>query len=306
MAERPFVSASRRTDIPAWYAPWFMGRVRAGYCRVRNPFRPSQSWRVALSAEAVRTLFFWTRHPGPMLPFMDELEGYRLPSLFHVTVTGLHPAIEPFPVALEARLDAIRSLAATIGPERVWWRYDPIVLSPVLSPDWHRENFRRLADALAGSTSRVTLSLVDWYRKTERRMKPLEPQLGPFARHAGDEPEVLALVADLAAAARARGMLPVSCCEPAWREAGIEPGACIDAQAAGRLFGFAVDAGTDPGQRPHCRCAPSWDIGAPHTCPGGCLYCYSTSSHSRALEAGRRHRPDDEYLVPLAWNSSKD
>ena len=32
------ISASRSTDIPAFYARWFINRLKAGYCIWYNPF----------------------------------------------------------------------------------------------------------------------------------------------------------------------------------------------------------------------------------------------------------------------------
>jgi len=238
---------------------------------------------------------------------------------------------------MAARVAAIRDLARAIGPERVWWRYDPIVLADSLTPAWHLENFGRLADALAGSTVRVTFSLLDWYRKTERRLRsvvgvpPLrEPRgarasSGPWAQRAdgtephvqalverndGTEPHVQALVAKLAEIAAAHGIRAVSCCEEVLASsgvgpgacmdgsaaAGVTPGACIDGVAAAELFGIDAVTGRDPGQRPQCRCAPSFDIGAVDTCIGGCVYCYSTRSHEAAVARHRAHDPDSPRL----------
>jgi hypothetical protein len=32
------ISVSRRTDIPAFYAPWFLNRLREGFAGYVNPF----------------------------------------------------------------------------------------------------------------------------------------------------------------------------------------------------------------------------------------------------------------------------
>ena len=43
------LSASRRTDIPAFYGDWLMNRLRAGFLLVRNPRNPRQVSRIDLS-----------------------------------------------------------------------------------------------------------------------------------------------------------------------------------------------------------------------------------------------------------------
>jgi hypothetical protein len=292
-----FISASRRTDIPAWYTPWLMNRIRAGFCRVRNPFRPSQVREVALTAGRVEGIFFWTRWPGPLLPHLDELEerGYR--TVFHVTVTGLPAELEPHPVPEAERIASMVELAGRVGRERVWWRYDPVVVGSGLDEEYHLAQLERLAGLLAPAAGRVTLSLLDWYRKTERRMNqtPMNREKG-FLRMEGDEAAVLDLVGKLAERARAAGIRPVSCCEPAWAQAGLDCGACIDGAAFSGLFARPVPHGRDPGQRPDCRCSPSIDIGAVDTCVGGCVYCYATRSHETALAAHREHLPEADCL----------
>ena len=293
---RPFVSASRRTDILAWYTPWFMARIRAGFCQVANPFRPSQMTTVDLRPEAVSAIVFWTRRPRPIIPHLSELTDRGLNFVFHVTITGLPLPFEPSATSEKESLEAVDELARIIGPDRVWWRYDPIILSDVLNPAWHRQTFSRLATTLAGKTHRVTMSLIDWYRKTERRLALLESRFGPFRHAAAEDPDVVALAADLAGLARSHNIEPVACCEPAWHAAGIASGACIDAAALNQLFNLSTDLVRDPGQRPLCGCAPSYDIGANHTCLGGCLYCYATSSHARAETNHATHNPDSPVL----------
>ncbi len=306
MTLRPFVSASRRTDLPAWYSEWLISRIRAGSCRVRNPFRPSQEWVVDLSPDAVQAIFFWTRNPEPLLPYLAEIHSRGHRTIFQFTVTALPAELEPGLPPLQRRLDAFWRLADMVGPERVWWRYDPIIIGRAWTPHWHCQAFASLAERLQGATHRVTLSLVDWYRKTERRLVPAEARYGPFSRVDDSSLEGLALATELAALAAAHGMRAVACCEPGWATAGVESAACIDGRAAAEIFGFEAESLTDPGQRPACRCAPSYDIGAPHTCLGGCLYCYATSSHRRAQESFAQHDPRLAELLPLRTTVEKD
>jgi len=72
------ISASRRRDIPTFYAPWLMNRIRAGHCVYPNPFAPTRFHRVSLHREDVLRFVFWTRHPAPFLLPPPELDqaGY--------------------------------------------------------------------------------------------------------------------------------------------------------------------------------------------------------------------------------------
>ena len=70
------VSASRRTDIPALYAPWFFHRLSEGFVWVRNPFNPHQVSRIPLSPDEVDAFVFWTKNAAPMLAQLDALRPY--------------------------------------------------------------------------------------------------------------------------------------------------------------------------------------------------------------------------------------
>ena len=181
---------------------------------------------------------------------------------------------------METATAAVRDLAARVGRERIIWRYDPLILGDgVLSPQAHRTRFRTLADGLEGATERVVLSLVDWYRKTARALRPhLDGDVIPGVRRCvPEDPEVLALVGTLREIAAEHGIEAVGCCEPRWQELGVLPGgACIDGALLNRLWGVEIPAGPDPGQRPGCSCATARDIGRYDTCSGGCRYCYAT------------------------------
>lgn len=247
----------------------------------------------------MQAIFFWTRWPVPLMPHLDLLDQMGHRYIFHFTLTGLGPPLESQRPTTQERIDAFRALADRIGHDRVWWRYDPIIMGDRLDADYHCSRFHALSEALEGATNRVTLSLLDWYRKTERRITPLEADAGSLRRLTGPEPEVLELVTRLGQMARSRGITPVACCEPAFQDAGIQPGACIDAAAANRIFGLAVKDERDNGQRERCCCAPSFDIGAAHTCISDCAYCYSTVSQEVALRNFARHDPQGEFLHNL-------
>jgi hypothetical protein len=94
------ISASRRTDIPAFYAEWFMNRIREGYLCVRNPFNAHQVRRVDLSPESVEAIVFWTKDLRPMTIHLDELDerGYRY--YFQFTLTGYPEVLEPGDLAV--------------------------------------------------------------------------------------------------------------------------------------------------------------------------------------------------------------
>jgi hypothetical protein len=281
------ISATRRADIPAHYAQWFLNRIDAGWCAVPNPFNSRQVARVDLKPENVSAIVFWTRDPRPLTRHLHALDsrGYR--SVFQFTLVeypaNMHPGIPP----LAERLDAFKKLADTLGPERALWRYDPVVLTSVTDTDFHIRSFERLSKELAGSTRRVTVSLMEPYKKIRKRMELAKAHL-----LVPDEKDLAAMFTCMAAMARESGMEPVSCAdESGLHDLGFTPGACVDAGLLSRLFGLGIVDSKDPSQRNACRCAPSRDIGMYDACPAGCVYCYATQDFKRSRQAFARHDP---------------
>jgi hypothetical protein len=313
------VSASRRTDIPAFYADWMMARLRAGRCDARNPRNPRVLSRVDLSPEGVRCIVFWTRNFAPLTPHIPEIErmGHRF--YVQVTLTGLPGVFEPHVPPPENAVRTFRELADRIGPDRVVWRYDPILLTGRTPPEWHIATFRRLSSALSGATRRCVLSLYDPYAAAARRLRALGPDCEPHVARCGDDspplfpgevPEgvdIRPMLRSLRESAGEAGMELRSCAEPLiCADSGIFPGACVDAGLIGRLTGGASlppFAAKDPGQRPACRCAPSRDIGEYDTCLFGCAYCYATRSLRSARERWKRSAPSCASLIPRSDGS---
>lgn len=266
------VSASRRTDIPSFHAGWLRERLAAGWADVPNPFAPSRVRRVELTpspAGPLEALVLWTRDPSPLLPDVEGWESRGLRTLWLVTLTGYPGALEPGAAPEASAVGALRELAARVGPERVVWRYDPVVVSASLGLDaaWHGANFRRLGEALRGAAGRCIVSYCDGYAAARRRLAAAGVDVAPR----GEAAEALRRISE---AADELGLPVQTCCEDAEAE-GIPAGACIDGALLDRLWGTGCGARRDPGQRAGCRCAPSVDIGTYGTCGRGCLYCYA-------------------------------
>ena len=295
------ISASRRTDIPAFYSRWLLNRIRAGFCHWLNPFA-SQVYRVSLAPEDCLALVFWTRNPQPLLAHLDFLrrEGFRF--YFQLTITGYPRPIESHTPPLEEAIASFRRLSQLVGPERVFWRYDPILLGDLTPERYHVERFDRISGELAGYTRRCYFSFVDLYGKAVRNLGKagrehgvaLVGQPAPDAR--------LDLVRRLRDLAARRDITLHACCEPALAVDGIQRAHCVDADVVQTLWADAA-----PDSRPAlalraaptrkgCGCVESADVGAYDTCVFGCAYCYATNSREAALARLRAHDPDDSIL----------
>lgn len=291
------ISVSRRSDIPAFYSRWIVERLRQGFCLVPNPFDPRKVARVSLQPQDVDCLVFWTRYPQPLLESLPHVErDYKC--VFFVTITGSPRWLEQKRPPVEKAVEGVRRLARLLGPGRVVWRYDPVVLSEATPPVWHLQNFARLAWQLEGHTHQVKLSLFEGYRKNRPRLSGLlQPGKALLAPH---EDDVRQLFAGLAAIARARGMQASACAQGgALTDCGVPAGACIDAAWLHQELGLVLPGGKDPSQRKDCTCIPSRDIGMYDSCLFGCRYCYATSSWRKGRGAYVRHDPLGPSLLPV-------
>jgi len=293
------ISASRRTDIPAFYTPWFMNRIREGFCTVPNPFNRRQISRISLLPADVDVIIFWTRNPRPLLAHLDELDQRGYSHYFHFTLLDYPRLLDATTPGLAAAVESFRRLSERVGPERIIWRYDPIVLSNQTGVDFHKCVFANIAGMLRGFTKRSVISVMDAYRKIQPRLRRLQTQGLLVEEHHGEFPEeVRGLLRFMAEVAAANDIEIQSCAEEMdLRPCGISPGSCIDGQLIERLFGIQVDMHKDPTQREACGCLISKDIGMYDTCLCGCQYCYATSSFDRARLNYQAHDPESPCLV---------
>ncbi len=290
------ISASRRTDIPAFYADWFMNRIRAGFALVRNPFNANRFQRVSLAVKDVDALVFWTRNPGKLIPHLQELDclGYRY--YFQYTITGYPKVIEKSGPDLNQAISMFIKLSDLLGPQRVLWRYDPILVSNITTIEQHLKQFAAIASALRGRTQLVTISFAEFYKKTLKNLRHVNAL--SVTDITGDPERMRELVSNLARIAEHNDMEMRTCAvEADLRGSVILPGKCIDELRLKEIFGTAYPNKKDNGQRSGCNCVKSIDIGQYTTCLHGCLYCYATTSHRQAAANRARHDPASSVLI---------
>ena len=295
------VSASYRTDIPAFYGDWFRARLAAGFCRVANPHggKPSE---ISLRPEDVDGFVFWTRNARPFRPVLEDLAARGIPFVIQYTVTGYPRALETSVIAPERALEDLRWIRDRFGARAAVWRYDPVILTSLTPPARHRAQFVRLAQALTRGPPRtvdeVVLSFATVYAKTKANTDRAANRRG-FAWEDPAADAKRALLAELAGLAIERGLTPTLCSQTDLLSPGLAPSRCIDAE---RLSAVAQRplAARAKGNRPGCLCAESRDIGAYDSCPHGCVYCYAVRCGDRAKERHRAHDPGDPFLIAPA------
>ena len=293
------ISASYKTDIPAFYGEWFMNRLQAGYCKMVNPYG-RQIYTIDLSPDAVDGFVFWTKNIGPFLKRLPEIRRRGYPFIVQHTINGYPRELEFRVINYTHTIEHMKKLAGDYGPDVAIWRYDPIIITSLTPLDWHRRNFETLAKSLEGTTSEVVISFGQVYKKTRRNMEWASHKFGfKWSEHeAMTWDEVRALATELAQLASVHGMQLRVCSQRALLVPGlIEEARCVDADRLERVSGKAILGKTrQKGNRKECGCFASRDIGEYDTCPHGCVYCYAVQNRDLALRRYRAHDPASEFL----------
>ncbi len=287
------ISASYKTDIPAFYGDWFIHRLRLGHCRMRNP-RGGHIYDVTLDPESADGFVFWTRNIGPFLHHLDEVRRLGYPFIVQYTITGYPRQLERSVQGVAPMVRLARRVADKYGPHAVVWRYDPILYSSLTPRAFHLDNFASIARAMEAVTTEVAISYTHLYRKTRRNLDGAAERYGFDWR---DEiPRIKrGLTIDLAAIAGSRGMHLTVCSQPTFTAGRARPARCIDAGRLSRVAGYDVTA-REKGNRPGCECHESRDIGEYDTCPHGCVYCYAVDRRARARGRYKTHDPTGPFL----------
>jgi hypothetical protein len=278
------ISASRRTDIPSYYSDWFFHRLEAGFVYTRNPMNPKQVSRISLSQDVVDGIVFWTKNPTPMLDKLHLLKDY--PFYFQFTLNAYGKDLEAgIPSKNDVIVPAFQNLSQQIGPEQIIWRYDPIILTPKYTTEYHIHYFQELAKRLSGHTRKCVISFVDLYRHLGKQFTSLGER---------EIYELAGLFSDIAD----KYDLKLETCAEAidLSRFGIDRGHCIDSELLERIIGQPLSLSKDKNQREECGCMSSIDIGMYDSCLNGCKYCYANHSAATVHKNFILHNPSSPLL----------
>ena len=320
------VSASRSTDIPAFYADWFFHRLKVGYSAWTNPFNGVKSY---VSYQDTHFIVFWSKNPRPLLSHLDYLKERNIGCYIQYTLNDYEKeGLERGVPKLSERIDTFKQLVNKLGKGRVIWRFDPLLLTDDISIDTLLSKIEFIGDHLQGYTEKLVFSYADIlsYRKVRAN---LEKSHIPY--HEWTELQMLEFAERLAELNKKWGYTLATCGEKVeLQQFGIEHNHCVDDALIIRfayedkklmdflkvkmfpmpvpnLFGesepLPEDAiilpnntyathgdNRDKGQRLFCGCIVSKDIGEYNTCPHLCEYCYANSSKEIAVRNWKEHK----------------
>ena len=317
------VSASRSTDIPAFYADWFFHRLKVGYSAWKNPFNGVTSY---VSYKNTRFIVFWSKNPRPLLSHLDYLKERGIGCYIQYTLNDYEEErLERGVPPIQERIDTFKRLVDNLGEGRVIWRFDPLILTDDISVDKLLAKIERIGNDLQGYTEKMVFSYADIaiYRKVKAN---LEKNKIPY--HEWTEPQMLDFAKQLSELNNEWHYTLATCGEKIdLKPFGIEKNHCIDYDLLVRfahnddvlmnfigatikkrqrnIFGelepipkSAIELSgdryviKDAGQRDFCGCMRSKDIGEYNTCKHLCEYCYANDNKTIAIANYNKHISD--------------
>lgn len=321
------ISASRSTDIPAFYADWFFHRLKVGYSAWTNPFNGVKGY---VSYRNTRFIVFWSKNPRPLLTHLDYLKERNIGCYIQYTLNdyekeGLEQRVRP----LAERIDTFKLLVDKLGKGRVIWRFDPMALTDDISVDNLLEKVQNIGDQLKGYTEKLVFSFADilTYKKVKHN---LEESGIPYHEWTNDQMDDFAHKLSDMNLEYGWNLQLATCGEKIdIKKYEIQHNRCIDGDLITRLawrdkelmkfmkvkiwdipspslFGktelpegaillpnnhyFISSHKKDVGQRQFCECMASKDIGEYNTCPHLCEYCYANATKQQAIDNWKRHQ----------------
>ena len=288
------ISASYRTDIPAFYGEWFNNRLDAGYCMVENTFNRNKPYRVSLKHSDVDGFIFWTKNLAPFVKQLEIIHEKNYPFMVQYTINGYPRELESRVVNTNNSIRDMKMVAEKYGSRVAVWRYDTILFTSLTDADFHRENFEKLAKELEGTTDEVIISFAQIYKKTLKNVNQASKENGLSWEDPIDDVKI-ALTQDLVQIAKNHNMKLTVCAQNKYVVSGASASQCVDAKRLSDVAGYAIGAKVK-GNRPDCACFISRDIGSYDTCPHGCIYCYAVKNRELALKRFRAHDPQSPFL----------
>ncbi len=271
------ISASRRTDIPAFYSEWFIQRLKAGEVYVKNPYG-GQIYRVSLKADDMHCIVFWSKNFAPLISRIEEVENVTGNLFFHFTITGMPEDIESNTPHYKEAIKDLRYIAQRYSPGHVIWRFHPVCVTDKLPFEYFEEMFSECAEKLRGSCDKCYISFVQKYRKAISNFeKYSDHKLVDIDAQTQREYAI-----KLGGIASKNGIKLYACCNDYLLSDRVYKGSCINSMELAELFSdYLISTPVAP-TRKECACTKSMDIGSYDTCPHGCLYCYANSDKEKS------------------------
>lgn len=326
------ISASRSTDIPAFYAKWFFNRLIKGHCVWYNPFNQQKMY---ISFKNCKVIVFWTKNPEPILPYLHILDEKGIHYYFQFTLNDyVNEGFEPNLASVNERVEVFKRLSLMIGKERVVWRFDPLIITPSICARDLLKKIWNVGNKLKGYTDKLVFSFIDVraYRKVQNNLIK-ETVFFTKENVENAEANLVQRIEIVEGLQKIRSIWEeqgwnvemATCAEDIDLDSyGIYHNRCIDSELMKRIFSndkelvyylhtlkwpqkdifgafppipLKTKNVKDSGQRKYCGCMVSKDIGMYNTCRHFCVYCYANTSKRIVMDNIDKHSDDSESII---------
>ena len=280
------LNVSGRTDIVAFYTPWFMNRYHEGFVDVRNPFYPKLVSRIYFSD--VDAIMFCTKNPIPILPYLEKIDK---PKIFHITLTPYLKDIETRVPDKVKIIEAIKQVSTMLGSEYTYVRYDPVFINDKYTIDYHIKMFERMCKQLEGYITHIIISFLDDYKNVRKNLKILNPKV--LTRE-----DYKKIGENFAKVAKEHHMTVQTCFEEEnLVEYGFIKEDCLSAAMAKKLTGKEKFKKWKARTGGKCNCVEMVDIGVYNTCSHFCKYCYANYDEKKVKENMKKHDKNSSLII---------
>ncbi len=281
------INTGGRTDTVQYYSEWLLNRFKEGFVFSRNPFYPAKVTRYELSADKVDCVVFCSKNYEPILERLHEITD-KFNTYFHYTITAYESDIEPRVPTIEKSIETLIKLKNIVGKNRIAWRYDPVLLTEKYTIDYHLKTFENMTSQLSEHIDRCIFSFVEMYKKLSVNM----PELKAITQN-----EKIVLASGMGEIAQKYNLHLQTCATNGdYTNFGIHPSGCMTLDILEKANNVKFKKLKHRGNRKHCKCIETRDIGAYDTCPNGCRYCYANATPKKALENFKLHNPNSPIL----------
>lgn len=276
---------SGRTDVVAFYTPWFINRYKEGYLMVRNPF--NQKLVSQINFDDVDLIMFCTKNPLPIIKYLKDI---KKPIIFHITLTPYKDDIEPNIIDKNKIIKAIKEISNIIGKDNVVVRYDPIFISDKYTVNYHIKAFDRLCNLLDGYINKFIVSFIDDYKNVRKNMNILK-----YKEPTDDDYKRIGI--NFSKSASNHNMTVQTCAEKrTLEEYGFLPGECLSHELAYIMTGKKYKTQKMRKNAP-CHCVEMADIGVYNSCNHRCKYCYANFDENQINSNIKLHDVNSPLLV---------
>ncbi len=276
------LNVSGRTDIVAFYTPWFINRYKEGFLDVRNPFYQKNVSRIYF--KNVDLILFCTKNPLPIIPYLKEIDKKII---FHITLTPYKKDIEPNVPDKSTIIEGIKKLSNIIGKDNVYIRYDPVFISKKYNLEYHQKAFDKVCTLLDGYVNKIIISFIDYYKNVEKNLKEIN-----YREFTKDDYKSIGL--SFSQSASNHNMTVQTCFEEEdLTEYGFIKGECLSRELALKLTGKKYPKW----KARNCSCAEMVDIGVYNSCKHFCKYCYANFDEDKVNINYQNHDPKSSLLI---------